>query len=92
MNIWNKLRSWSHIDKLMHFGIAAGMSALLCYFDLWPIAIFVSWAVAGGKEMYDNAHPEAHTFDGWDAYWTLAGGNSAVVVSLAYPTLTGLIR
>ncbi|WP_293937651.1 hypothetical protein [Iodobacter sp.] len=67
-------------DKLMHFTGGAIIFILAALLLPQSIAALLVWAVAGGKELYDQAHPESHTFDGWDAYWTVAGGVLAAIL------------
>ncbi|MCX7204729.1 MAG: hypothetical protein NT086_01835 [Proteobacteria bacterium] len=67
-------------DKLMHFTGGAIIFILAALILPQSIAVAIVWGVAGGKELYDKAHPEIHTFDGWDAYWTVAGGVFAAIL------------
>ncbi len=41
----------------------------------WAVAgaVLAGFAIAWGKERADKAHPDRHTWDGWDAYATALG-------------------
>lgn len=67
-------------DKLLHF--LGGLIICILASLVLPLAISIAlvWGIAGSKELYDKAHPEIHTFDGWDAYWTVAGGVFAAIL------------
>lgn len=70
-------------DKILHFTAGAlcaliAVTALHMLFTVTPatlilVGIIASFAVGGIKEEVDFNTP-GHTFDGWDAYWTVAGG------------------
>lgn len=69
-------------DKLQHFAGGAIIFTLAALILPLSLAALLVWCVAGGKELYDRTHPESHTFDGWDAYWTVAGGVAAGLLLL----------
>lgn len=61
-------------DKLFHFLGGAVIYGLAAFFLADALAFALAWLTAGLKEqLLDLPHPESHTFDGWDAYWTVAG-------------------
>ena len=78
-------------DKLQHFAGGAILFTLAALILPLSLAALLVWAVAGGKELYDRAHPESHTFDGWDAYWTVAGGVLAGLLVQFSPFLIRLL-
>lgn len=78
-------RWFAQPDKFLH--AAVGMLAFVIVSlagETWanslPTALRVVLALcavslaAWGKERYDKAHPQTHTWDGWDAYATTVGG------------------
>lgn len=82
----------NHKDKVYHFA-AGGMIALLAILFLhmtvnlsltvqYLIGIISSLAAGAYKEQSDMYDSE-HTSDGWDAYWTVAGGIFAVSMLFA---------
>lgn len=82
------MTNWKHIDKVLHFGIASGVTSVALFFGLPPAAaLLFAWVLGGGKELYDRARPEAHTFDGWDAFWTSSGGLFAFVAQTLWSAL-----
>jgi hypothetical protein len=70
-------------DKALHFavGLAVGVAAALVIHQSAgiPAAMLVGWL----KERRDKQRPDAHTYDGWDAFATAVGA----VPSLAVPYL-----
>lgn len=70
-------RWFAQPDKAMH-GILEALFAFIACFALDAAGVaplvavlVVLWAgtlIAWAKERYDKAHPDRHTFDGWDAY------------------------
>ena len=69
-------------DKLQHFAGGAILFILAALILPLSLSALLVWCVAGGKELYDRAHPDRHTFDGWDAYWTVAGGVAVGLLQL----------
>lgn len=80
-----RLPSWLPDDKLMHFGLAAGVAAVLLPF-LGALEVTVLVALIGfSKEWWDHKHPPhqvtvsdaAATYAGglWAAFWALAGAS-----------------
>lgn len=67
-------------DKKLHF--AAGLAVGLFVGAVLHPALGQVAAVAAGwwKEERDGDDPANHTVDGWDAYWTAAGGAAAQMV------------
>lgn len=61
-------------DKVLHVavGFALATVAAVWLSDLGVLGLV--GLVAWGKERYDKAHADVHTFDGWDAFATVAGG------------------
>ena len=78
------LRQWfAQPDKALHFIVGAVAYSALLYLTrsvpapgaLRATAILAVVAViAWGKERYDKTRPDTHTWSGWDAFATLAGG------------------
>ena len=75
-------RWFAQSDKALHAIVGAFLgfagASVLAELDVAVVSAFLAviWAgvaVAWGKERYDKAHPEAHTWDGWDAFATLIG-------------------
>ena len=62
-------------DKALHAlgGAVIGAAVAVASGSL-PLGAWVAFGVAWAKERYDKAHPDRHTFDGWDAYATALGG------------------
>lgn len=60
-------------DKVLHFAAGAIVAVLLApmlnELTVLCLVAFVGWA----KEVYDKAHADVHTPDGWDAFATLMG-------------------
>ena len=71
-------------DKVFHALGGAVISGGLSFFIPSIYCILISFIIAGLKEVYDSNHPEAHTFDGWDAYWTVFGGLAIQVLCFIY--------
>lgn len=85
IKFWNTFKSWQHIDKLMHFGIGALVAALLLAVGVpTGLASLGVLILAGAKELSDRRKPLTNTFDGWDAYWTLAGATWAQLPAAAW--------
>jgi hypothetical protein len=66
-----------YYDKLLHIG-AGFVSFLAVVFMLnHPIKILIGLSFVAflgyAKERYDALHPDKHTNDGWDAYFTVIG-------------------
>lgn len=59
-------------DKQMHIGASAAAGAFLaknkpfCRWKPWQRALFNIAIIGGGKEWYDNRHPDKHTADWGD--------------------------
>lgn len=71
------------LDKQAHFlaGYAIGMTVGL-YDQLAGFGAGVAAALL--KEVYDYKHPETHTADVYDCWWTCAGSFMAAVVLLMF--------
>lgn len=75
-----------HLDKLLHF--VAGFVITMVFGLVHPTLGLTMAAVIGkAKEDYDKARPDRHTYDGWDAFATVAGAIPAQVVLALWPEL-----
>ena len=61
-------------DKIAHVIVGAVITGVLSVFVGQIGALLICAVAAYAKEDYDEAHPERHTQDGWDAYATVCGG------------------
>lgn len=71
-------------DKLLHAlaGLAISYAASSAHVLAGPpAAAFIGRL----KEGYDRRHPTAHTYDGWDAFATVAGGLPGQWLASAFP-------
>lgn len=74
-------------DKVMHFASGVVLFAVLNWFS--PHVAF--WAVvlaATAKEVYDSFNNETHTPDPWDAFATILGGITGLVIAFSAGNLT----
>lgn len=90
-------------DKALHFvgcmaiGALTSAGAQAMEWSVLAATLLAIWATAGiswAKERYvDKPHPEAHTWDGWDAYagtlGGIAGAHAAVWIAPAALALLG---
>lgn len=67
------------LDKQAHF--LGGWATCLTFAVFWPSAVWMllvgllaAITTGYGKEQYDKRHPETHTYDMGDFYYTSAGG------------------
>lgn len=77
-------------DKLLH--LVGGLIVAGVVLALTRVAVLALWAgaaVAWLKERYDKAHPDRHTWDGWDAFATFLGALVCVTLDVAIHQLTG---
>jgi len=58
-------------DKILHF--LGGAVISLVFGGGW-LGVAAALVVGIGKELWDLAHPKAHTADAWDAVATVLGG------------------
>ncbi|MFT3665582.1 hypothetical protein [Piscinibacter sp.] len=68
-------------DKALHV-LAAFVLTFLLMAGGMPVlaAAWLCLAVAWGKERWDKAHAEGHTWDGWDAFATVLGGLAGITL------------
>ena len=78
-------------DKVAHLGVGALIAALAGTIVPPAAALAIVVLVAWEKESYDKGHPEAHTFDGWDAFATLVGGVVWVLASDVWSQVMGVL-
>lgn len=82
-------------DKLLHIAVGAAMGAIgyaaSLYLKLPEVASFGALAACAAgfakEELYDLRRLDRHTYDGWDAYWTAAGGWMGVLMAMLGHTL-----
>ena len=61
-------------DKVFHALGGAALFGVAAFFLADALAFAMVWLIGGLKEqLIDKPNPARHTFDGWDAYWTVAG-------------------
>ena len=53
------------------------------------IGVWLTGVAAWVKEAWDRRHPEKHTFDGWDAFATVAGACAVALVSAVLLVIWG---
>lgn len=67
-------------DKVLHFAVGALICALIAMLSgHWLVGVVTAHAAGWFKERYDLAHPDVHTYDGWDAWATTSGALAFVV-------------
>lgn len=71
-------------DKLLHFAGGLVVAFALAMAGGQLAALWIVAALAWAKERYDKAHPDRHTWDGWDAFATLLGGLAGVTALAAW--------
>ena len=63
-----------HSDKFGHFAGGSIIASVLSLLGTDAVNTLAAVAiVALSKELYDRQHPDKHTYDLWDAFWTVAG-------------------
>lgn len=68
-------------DKALHVAACFVIALALQLADVPTLeTLWLCLGVAWAKESWDKGHPELHTWDGWDAFATLAGGLLGVTV------------
>jgi len=64
------IKHFKHIDKIYHFIAGFVLSMTGFFYEPLVITGFLAGII---KEIYDKYHPEKHTIDIWDAFWTIVG-------------------
>lgn len=63
-----------HSDKFGHFSGGSIIASVLSLLGTDAVNTLAAVAVVAlGKELYDRQHPDKHTYDLWDAFWTVSG-------------------
>jgi hypothetical protein len=72
-------------DKILHFFAGVGVSLCAALFAGSTAWGFLAAVAAGyGKEFYDSKHPDRHTLDIWDSFFTSLGGLTPAVLYFFY--------